>query len=133
MKQKLLLDSRQNIELLVNSFYTRVKKDDFIGPIFNNAENFSWETHIPIMVDFWETLLLGTASYKRNPMIKHIQLNQRTPLSAEHFTRWKKLFYETLDELFEGPQVAEAKKRAEAMSGLMQYKIRESGSKDFIQ
>jgi hemoglobin len=130
---KRLLDNRNNIELLVNSFYTRVKADALLGDIFNNVENFSWETHIPIMVDFWETLLLGTTSYNGNPMIKHIELNRRTPLTSQHFNRWKELFYQTLDELFEGSQVQEAKRRVEAMSGLMQYKLEKSGTSGFIQ
>ena len=130
---KRTLDSRTDIALLVNSFYTRVKADDLLGDIFNNAENFSWETHIPIMIDFWETLLLDASSYKGNTMRKHIDLHRRTPLGAVHFDRWKKLFYATLDELFEGPRVLEARKRVEAMSGLMQYKIRESERRDFLQ
>lgn len=41
---KLLLDNRDNIEILVSQFYIRVKKDELLGPIFNNAENFSWDT-----------------------------------------------------------------------------------------
>ncbi|MBA4167488.1 MAG: group III truncated hemoglobin [Chitinophagaceae bacterium] len=131
--EKRLLDSREAIELLVNSFYTKVQEDALLGPIFMNAENFQWDTHIPIMVDFWETLLLGIVSYKGNAMAKHLELHRRTPLGAAHFEQWKKLFYGTLDDLFEGPGVILAKKRVEATSGLMQYKINESEKKGFIQ
>lgn len=123
--QKKLLNNRGAIELLIHSFYVRVKKDELLGPIFNNAENFSWETHIPIMIDFWESLLLDTNSYKGNAMRKHMELHQRNPLTDEHFSRWKRLFYETLDELFEGPGVTEARKRVESIGGLMQYKLNE--------
>lgn len=131
--EKQLLDSREAVELLVNSFYTRVKLDDLLAPIFNNAEFFSWDTHIPIMVNFWETLLLDTATYKGNTMQKHIILHRQTPLTPELFDRWKQLFYATLDEHFEGKNVAEARKRVEAMSALMQYKIQQSEKKGFIQ
>jgi hemoglobin len=127
------LDNRESIELLVNTFYTKVKVDPVIGDIFNNAENFSWEKHIPIMINFWETLLLDTASYRGNTMAKHLELNKRHPLNTAHFDRWKKLFFETLDELFEGPNIAVAKKKAEAMSALMQFKISESSKKGFVQ
>mgnify|MGYP000951167086 CR=1 FL=1 len=130
---KKAITDRTDITLLVESFYTRVKKDDLIGPIFQNTENFSWETHIPIMIDFWETILLGAGSYRGNTISKHIELNRRHPLTNDHFDRWKSLFYETLDELFEGDKVAEAKKRAELMAGLMLYKIGESMKKGFIQ
>jgi hemoglobin len=125
MMQKKLLNSREAIELLVNSFYVKVKADNLLGPIFNNAENFSWDTHIPVMIDFWETLLLDANKYKGNAMHKHMDLHRRNPLNNEHFDRWKKLFYETLDELFEGPGVTEAHRRVEAIGGLMLYKIHE--------
>jgi hemoglobin len=85
------------------------------------------------MVDFWETLLLDTASYKGNTMQKHIALHRRTPLTPALFERWKSLFYSTLDELFEGENVQKARKRVEAMSGLMQFKIQQSEMKGFIQ
>ena len=127
------LDSREDIELLVNTFYSKVKQDDLLAPIFNNAEYFSWETHIPVMVNFWETQLLDTASYRGNTMQKHITLHRRTPLSPQLFDRWKLLFYSTLDDLFEGENVIKARKKVEAMSSLMQYKISESEKKGFIQ
>ena len=131
--EKQQLDNREAIELLVNSCYTKVKADPLIGDIFNNAENFSWEKHIPVMVNFWETLLLDTASYRGNTMAKHLELNKRHPLDVSHFDRWKKLFFETLDELFEGPNVTVARKKAEAMSALMLFKISESAKKGFVQ
>lgn len=130
---KQVLDNREAIEKLVNSFYIKVKGDELLGPIFNNAENFNWDTHIPIMYDFWETLLLDAAKYKGNTMAKHIELNRRTPLLPEHFERWKELFYKTLDNEFTGDAVAEAHRRVELMSGLMQFKIAESMRKGFIQ
>ena len=131
--QKQLLDNRTAIEELIHAFYTKVQADELLGPVFNNVHNFSWDTHIPVMVDFWETLLLHTATYKGNTMAKHLELNRRTPLTTEYFDQWKLLFYETLDNMFEGKGVEEARKRVEAMSGLMQYKIRESERKGFIQ
>lgn len=127
------LDSREAVELLVNAFYTKVKTDPVIGDIFNNAENFSWEKHIPIMIDFWETLLLDAGTYRGNTMAKHLELNKRNPLNVAHFDRWKKLFFETLDQLFEGPNVTVARKKAEAMSGLMLFKISESAKKGFVK
>lgn len=126
------LDSRRAIELLVKSFYEKVKLDDLLGPIFNNAENFEWDTHIPIMIDFWETLLLDTTSYKGNAMRKHFDLHRRTPLTDAHFDRWKQLFYSTLNNLFEGPNVDKAKQKVEAIGGLMQYKLQQIDQKGFI-
>lgn len=127
------ISTREDITLLVESFYTRVKDDDVIGYIFRDLEHFSWDTHIPVMIDFWCTLLLDEMVYKGNPMLKHIDLHRKTPLNQAHFTRWKALFFDTLDALFIGERVNEAKKRVEAMEILMLMKIRDSEEGHFIQ
>ena len=127
------ITTRQDISDLVERFYTRVREDEIIGPIFRDQENFSWDTHIPVMVNFWSSILLDDASYKGNPMLKHIELNRRTPLTQLHFRRWKELFFSTLDELFIGDRVNEAKKRVNAMEILMLMKIRDSEQSGFIQ
>ena len=130
---RIALDNRAAIEQLVTNFYSKVKKDNLLGPIFNNAENFSWDTHLPIMFNFWETILLDKPKYRGNTIAKHIELHRRTPLNEQHFRRWKELFYETLDNEFEGPNVEKAHKKVEAIAGLMQYKLQESSKKGFIQ
>ncbi|MEO6521050.1 MAG: group III truncated hemoglobin [Mucilaginibacter sp.] len=131
--EKREIGNRDDIAFLVDAFYIKVKADALIGPIFNDELNFKWETHIPIMVSFWETMLLDEVTYKGNPMLTHIELNKRVPLKAEHFDQWKKLFFETLEENFEGERVEEAKRRVLAMEGLMQIKIAQSVNKGFIQ
>lgn len=130
---KRAITNREDIEWLVNTFYHKVKADAVIGYIFNDKGGFDWDKHIPVMVSFWETILLDTVTYKGNPMLKHIELNKTAPLQPVHFDRWKALFYETLEEQFEGERVAEAKRRVEAMAGLMQYKIAQSVKPGFIQ
>ena len=52
------IQSRADIELLINTFYDKVKNDDVIGYIFNNVVNVNWEHHLPIMYNFWEFSLL---------------------------------------------------------------------------
>ncbi len=81
------IKNKQDIELLVNEFYKKVIADPFIGPFFTKVAHFSWDIQIPIMVSFWETILLGTTTYKGNPMIKHIELNKLSPLKQSHFER----------------------------------------------
>ena len=131
MKRK--IENREDIRLLVESFYKKVMEDDVIGGIFNDVLFFRWDSHIPIMINFWETVLLGATSYRGNTMRVHIELNKKNPLTPAHFERWKKLFFETLDEHFTGPKVAETKKRVELMETLMQTKIAQSKGPNFIQ
>lgn len=130
---KKAIENRADIQFLVDAFYIKVKADDLIGPIFDDELNFKWETHIPVMVSFWETMLLDEVTYKGNPMLTHIELNKRIPLKPEHFARWQKLFFETLDENFESERVEEAKRRVLAMEGLMQIKIAQSTNRGFVQ
>ena len=130
---KKAIENRDDIQLLVESFYHKVMADELIGPIFNEVLFFKWDTHIPVMIDFWETVLLEKGNYKGNTMRVHIELNKKFPLKPDHFTRWKTLFFETLDEFFTGPKVSEAKKRVEMMEVLMQSKIAQSNNPNFIQ
>jgi hemoglobin len=122
---QLLMDiqSREDIELLIKSFYSKVKKDDTIGFIFNDIAKVNWEKHLPIMYDFWETLLLDAASYSKNAMEVHYTLNRKVPLEETHFQRWLQLFSETVDELFVGNTASLAKTKAKSIAALMQFKM----------
>ncbi|HZX59305.1 MAG TPA: group III truncated hemoglobin [Mucilaginibacter sp.] len=127
------IENRDDVRLLVEDFYEKVKQNSIIGDIFNNTLFFKWDTHIPIMIDFWEAVLLDGTSYGGNTMRVHIELNKTHPLKPEHFKQWKKLFFETLDEHFTGEKVSEAKKKVELMEVLMQTKIAQSIGPNFIQ
>jgi len=117
------IENRRDIEHLVNSFYDKVKKDDLIGFIFNDVAKVNWEKHLPVMYDFWENIIFFTNKYSGNPMIVHTHLSQRIPLTKEHFSRWIKLFTETVDELFEGNKAMIAKEKAKSIATIMQVKI----------
>ncbi len=127
------ITDRDDIRLLVENFYHKVIDDDMIGEIFRDVLVFRWDTHIPIMINFWESVLLGSGSYKGNTMRVHIDLDKKHRLEPEHFARWKKLFFETLDEDFEGDVTSEARKKVELMEVLMQTKIAQSRNPNFIQ
>lgn len=117
------LENRADIELMVNEFYNKVREDTLIGPIFDNIAHVNWDTHLPKMYDFWENILFGTGNYKGSPMLPHLRLSMITPMTSVHFERWKKLFYETIDEHFEGDNAANAKLRAENIAEVMLYKV----------
>jgi len=118
------ITSRKDIELLMEKFYDKVKKDDTIGPVFNDIAKVNWAHHIPIICDFWETLLLDAASYRKNVMEVHFNLNRKIPLEEKHFQVWLQLFTQTLDEYFAGEKAEMAKKKAKSIAALMQFKIK---------
>jgi len=117
------IENRADIELLVRSFYDKVKADDTIGYIFNDIAKVNWEKHFPVMFDFWENVLFYTGSYEGNPMVIHQHINRVVPLTREHFGRWNELFVKTVDELFEGSNAMLAKQRALSIATVMQIKI----------
>jgi hemoglobin len=119
------IQSRADIELLMNTFYDKVKKDNTIGYIFNEVARVDWDHHIPIICDFWETILLGATSYRNNAMGVHYALNRKEPFQKKHFDRWLSLFNETIDSLFSGTIATMAKKRAQSIASLMLFKMQQ--------
>ena len=123
MPQQKDIENRKDIELLVDTFYKKVLKDNTIGYIFNKVAKIDWEKHLPLMYNFWETTILHKASYKGNPMKIHIDLNTKEPLKKAHFDQWLSMFNETVDELFHGEKAELSKTRALSIATLMQIKI----------
>ncbi|HEY0679214.1 MAG TPA: group III truncated hemoglobin [Chitinophagaceae bacterium] len=119
------IENKQDIVLLINSFYNRVRANEIIGYIFNDIAKVDWEHHLPVMYDFWESVLFHTGPYAGNPMIVHKKLHQRHPLNPAHFAEWLKLFNATVDDLFEGLNAELIKQRAASIAMVMQLKIRQ--------
>ncbi|TBX67020.1 group III truncated hemoglobin [Flavobacterium silvisoli] len=114
--------NRKDIEKLVNAFYNKVKTDEIIGYLFTEVAKVNWEAHLPKMYNFWENILFCTANYNGNPMMKHKELHEKSPMTQEHFQHWISLFNATVDKLFEGPKAEEIKNRAMNIASLMMYK-----------
>lgn len=117
------IQTREDIILLVNTFYNNVKKDATIGYIFEEVAKVNWDTHLPKMYSFWASLLLGEHSYSGNPMTIHMELSKLTSMTEKEFAAWLSLFTQTVDSLFEGNKANEAKERGANIARLMQYKI----------
>ena len=115
--------NKTDIEVLINSFYDQVKKDDTIGYIFNEVIGNNWSRHLPVMYDFWNMVLFSKPGYAGNPTRKHVELDKRTPLKKEHFDRWLTLWNNTIDNLYKGEMADLAKNRASLMAHLINMKI----------
>ncbi len=82
------LESREDIEHLINSFYAKVVKDEVIGFFFNDVAKVNWNKHLPKMYAFWESVLFGQMTYKGNPMGAHFPINEMQAMEQKHFDRW---------------------------------------------
>lgn len=117
------ITTAEDIKILVDNFYTKIKQDDIIGFIFTDVATVDWEHHLPKMYSFWQSILLSIEGYKGNPMQKHLQLNNKIQLNSTHFDRWTLLFEQTIDENFSGTCAEEAKLRAKSIAMVWQIKL----------
>lgn len=121
MTDKKDIETRADIDDLMNRFYARAMTDETIGYVFQIAE-LDLKHHLPIIGDFWETLLFGTGNYQkhgRNPLQVHAALDKKTPLFLKHFERWLEIFRGTVDETFTGERAEFAKLRAGMIANRM--------------
>lgn len=111
------IENREDVSLLVHTFYGQIRQHEILGPIFNGIID-DWDEHLDKMVDFWESNLLYARKYFGNPMIAHISVDQKInyEVSSKHFGFWLNLWYKTLDDYFEGDIAQLARDRARMMS-----------------
>lgn len=116
------IENREHIDHLMQVFYSRAMTDDVIGYIFTDVAKLDLDHHLPIIGDFWESMLFRTGDYGkhgRNPLQVHYALSMMEELKREHFDRWLDIFYEVIDENFEGVNASILKERAAFMATRM--------------
>jgi hemoglobin len=117
------IQTRTDLETVLTAFYKQVFADAVIGPFFTEVVPIKLETHLPVITDFWEAVVLGTHSYRKNVMELHRQIHEKAALEKKHFDRWLQLFTQTIDAHFEGPNATLMKQRAVSIATLMQLKF----------
>lgn len=125
------LRSRDDVERLVVEFYRRAFADPLIGPIFTDIARMDLEAHLPIMCDFWETVLFRAGLYRRNALQVHRDLHALTRLLPEHFERWLLVWNGTVDDLFSGDKAGLAKVQAERIAGSIGRRLAGSSGSGF--
>lgn len=98
-------------------FYAKVREDELLGPIFNNAIT-DWPAHLERLTDFWEGTLKYTKAYYGNPLEVHQKVDAANNHSIEaiHFGIWLNLWVQTIDANFTGPLANKAKMSARKMA-----------------
>lgn len=121
------IEDREDVSRLVRTFYAKVRKDELLGPIFNGIIS-DWEEHLEKLTDFWENNLFFVHKYHGNPKIAHISVDEKVnnTVESKHFGIWLNLWYETIDQNFEGELAQRAKNNARKMSTHLFVKIFEN-------
>jgi hemoglobin len=97
------------LKSLVNAFYARVRADDALGPIFNDAIG-DWPEHLGKLADFWSSVMLTTGRYSGRPVPAHMRHRDR--ITPALFERWLALWAQTTDELMESKAAAALQAKA---------------------
>lgn len=45
-----------------------------LAPIFNDFAKVDWDEHIPLLCQFWNSIMLKTNEYRGNAYAKHVLL-----------------------------------------------------------
>lgn len=114
---------RDDILHLVGTFYSRAFADELIGPIFTDVVHMDLVRHMPIMADFWQTVLFKAGLYSRNALAIHFDVHAKAPLGLDHFNRWLQLWTNTVDELFSGGKAEMAKVQAHLIAGSLHRRV----------
>lgn len=115
--------NRKDLQLLMEKFYGKLLADTSVSYLFTDIAKIDLPKHLPVLVDFWESILFQSDTYQKNAMKVHTDLHQQSPLQPQHFKTWLGYFYETVDELFEGEKAELAKQRATSIATVMQIKL----------
>ncbi|MFV0565328.1 MAG: group III truncated hemoglobin [Flavobacteriaceae bacterium] len=118
------ITTREDVFLLVSSFYKKIRVDEELGPFFNNVIK-DWPEHINKLTDFWEASLFLKTRYYGNPLETHIKVDQdnNNSITERQFGLWLNLWFATIDELFEGEYATNAKHRARKMGTFLYLNI----------
>ncbi len=90
------IQDREDVHLLVVSFYTKIRNDKVLGPIFNSIIT-DWDAHLELLTDFWETQLFLKRKYYGNPVTAHQEVDDKMNhgVTSEHFGLWLNQWFAT--------------------------------------
>lgn len=112
--------TEDNIRLMVDRFYEKVRQDAHLAPMFNPMLDGRWEQHMPKMYAFWSSVLLASGQYRGNPVRKHYLVQNLKP---EDFSHWLELFKSNLTEIYT-PEITEKIYTSAVRIGqVMKYKL----------
>ncbi|WP_298473953.1 group III truncated hemoglobin [uncultured Maribacter sp.] len=114
------IENRDDVKLLVETFYEKIRAHQVLGPIFNSIIK-DWDAHLVLLTDFWETQLFLKRKYHGNPVTAHQEVDTKSngTITSEHFGLWLNTWFATIDQLFDGETAWIAKNRAQKMSTML--------------
>ncbi|MDV3124345.1 group III truncated hemoglobin [Mycobacterium sp. 21AC1] len=117
------LVDRDDVYALLSRFYGRVLVDDLLAGPFAEVRATGLEAHLPVMCDFWETVLFRAGLYRGSALTVHREVHHAHPLTHEHFIRWLTLWLDTVDAMYRGPVAEQAKIQGRRIAWAMHRRL----------
>ena len=127
MAEKKDIENRGDLLAIVRLFYDKLPADNTINYLFTEVAKIDLEPHLEILVDFWDHILFGSSTYRKNAMKPHLDLHAQSPLEFHHFKTWLQYFHESVDHYFAGEKAFLIKERATSIATVMRIKILQQG------
>lgn len=121
------IENREELEEFLRAFYKKAFADELIGRFFTEVVPLDLKTHIPVIANFWESVVFNKMGYRKNVMDVHKHIHQLSQIKKDHLDRWVKIFTGVLEESFEGPKTELMKQRARSIATLMDIKLNHEG------
>lgn len=107
----------EDLHALLAAFYDAVAREALLAPYFAPVD---MTAHIPVIADFWSTLLFHTGRYTGNAFRPHAAM---PGLTAERFGRWLAVLEATVDARFAGPNAERMKELGHRVAFSMQLRL----------
>jgi hemoglobin len=109
------INTSADVTKLIKTFYDKL----LVSSIKHHFIHLNLEEHLPHVDSFWNATLFPEFAYTQNLIEKHMHL----PFQKKDFEVWLKYFWESVDELYCGPNAETTKNRAASVSYIMQKKL----------
>lgn len=103
MENRKDISTMEDIKILVDTFYEKVRENELLSPIFNSKIGDRWPAHLEKMYRF-ANQLLQEHTYYGSPFPPHAKL----PVEQQHFDTWLELWHSNIDGHFIGEKATEA-------------------------
>lgn len=111
-RRQMIIDHAQSIginddyiDVLVETFYERIREHGVLGPVFAQAIGENWPYHLARMKDFWASVTMNAGRYSGKPVPAHREHSDS--IQAWHFGIWLGLFKQTLEDTAPTPEAAD--------------------------
>ena len=120
MNSRTDIRDRNDIRVLVHTFYSAIRSDADLAPVFAlRIADDAWGPHLERMTLFWSHILLQEPGFTGNPFQKHVGL----PVTGPLFDRWLTLWHETVRSLYDGPRADEAMQKARNIADVFRTRL----------